>query len=70
MSSVAKRTLPIYTVEVCDDTNPGLSLRLRWRKRIEFRTDENPFAGRRNELTPRQVRKRQRLVRRVKGGKR
>jgi len=38
--------------------------------RIEFRTDENPFAGRRNELTPRQVRKRQRLIRRVKGGKR
>jgi len=29
--------------------------------RVEFRTDENPFAGRRNELTPRQVRKRQRL---------
>jgi len=38
--------------------------------RIEFRTDENPFAGRRNVLTPRQVRKRQRLIRRVKGGKR
>ena len=38
--------------------------------RIEFRTDENPFAGRRNVLTPRQVKKRQRLVRRVKGGKR
>ena len=28
--------------------------------RIEFRTEENPFAGRRNELTPRQQRKRQR----------
>jgi GTP-binding protein len=38
--------------------------------RIEFRTDENPYAGRRNELTPRQVRKRQRLVRRAKGGRR
>ena len=38
--------------------------------RIEFRTDANPFAGRRNELTPRQVRKRQRLIRRSKGGKR
>jgi GTP-binding protein len=38
--------------------------------RVEFRTDENPFAGRRNVLTPRQVRKRQRLIRRVKGGKR
>jgi GTP-binding protein len=37
--------------------------------RIEFRTDENPYAGRRNELTPRQVRKRQRLMRRVKGRK-
>ena len=31
--------------------------------RIEFRTDENPYAGRRNELTPRQVRKRRRLLR-------
>ena len=38
--------------------------------RIEFRTDENPYAGRRNVLTPRQVRKRQRLIRRSKGGKR
>jgi GTP-binding protein len=38
--------------------------------RIEFRTDENPFAGKRNVLTPRQVRKRQRLIRRSKGGKR
>jgi GTP-binding protein len=35
--------------------------------RIEFRTDANPFAGRRNELTPRQRRKRQRLVRHLKG---
>ena len=38
--------------------------------RIEFRTDENPYAGRRNELTARQVRKRRRLIRRSKGGKR
>ncbi len=38
--------------------------------RIEFRTDENPYAGKRNVLTPRQVRKRQRLIRRSKGGKR
>jgi len=38
--------------------------------RVEFRTDENPYAGRRNELTPRQVRKRRRLIRRSKGGKR
>lgn len=31
---------------------------------IEFRSDENPFAGRRNPLTPRQRRKRQRMTRR------
>ncbi|HET7203106.1 MAG TPA: ribosome biogenesis GTPase Der [Steroidobacteraceae bacterium] len=37
--------------------------------RVEFRTDENPFAGRRNELTPRQVRSRKRLMSRVKSGK-
>ena len=37
--------------------------------RIEFRTDENPYAGRRNELTPRQQRKRKRLVRDRKRGK-
>jgi GTP-binding protein len=37
--------------------------------RVEFRTDENPFAGRRNELTPRQVRSRKRLLARVRGGK-
>ena len=37
--------------------------------RVEFRTDENPFAGRRNELTPRQVRSRKRLLARFKGGK-
>jgi GTP-binding protein len=30
--------------------------------RIELRTDENPYAGRRNELTPRQQRKRRRLI--------
>lgn len=30
--------------------------------RIELRTGANPFAGRRNELTPRQVRHRQRMV--------
>ena len=39
--------------------------------RIEFRADENPFAGKRNVLTPRQRRKRERLIRRKhKGGKR
>jgi len=38
--------------------------------RIEFRTDDNPFAGRRNELTPRQVRSKRRMIRHVKGGKR
>jgi GTP-binding protein len=31
--------------------------------RVEFRNEDNPFAGRRNELTPRQRRKRQRLMR-------
>ena len=36
--------------------------------RIEFRTDENPFAGRRNVLTPRQQKKRQRLVKRRRAG--
>lgn len=34
--------------------------------RIELRTGDNPFAGRRNRLTPRQQRKRQRLLRHVK----
>lgn len=37
--------------------------------RIEFRTDENPFAGRRNVLTPRQERKRKRLIGRRKAGR-
>ncbi len=31
--------------------------------RVQFRSEDNPFAGRRNELTPRQRRKRQRLMR-------
>ena len=34
--------------------------------RIEFRSDENPFKGKRNELTPRQQQKRKRLMQRVK----
>jgi len=34
--------------------------------RVEFRADENPFKGRRNPLTPRQVRSRKRLLKRVK----
>jgi len=34
--------------------------------RLEFRTGENPFAGRRNKLTPRQQRKRDRMLRHVK----
>ncbi len=39
--------------------------------RVEFRSDANPFAGKRNVLTPRQRRKRERLIRRKrKGGKR
>jgi len=35
--------------------------------RIEFRTGENPFRGRRNTLTPRQRRRRERLRRHVAG---
>jgi GTP-binding protein len=38
--------------------------------RIEFRTDENPYAGRRNELTPRQIRSKRRVIRHHKAGKR
>ena len=34
--------------------------------RVEFRADENPFKGRRNPLTPRQIHKRKRLMQRVK----
>ena len=34
--------------------------------RIEFRTGDNPFKGRRNKLTPRQQEKRKRLVRHIK----
>ena len=34
--------------------------------RVEFRSDSNPFAGRRNELSDRQRKKRQRLIRHVK----
>lgn len=32
--------------------------------RLELRTGENPFAGRRNKLTPRQQRKRERMIKR------
>jgi len=38
--------------------------------RIEFKGGENPFAGRRNRLTERQIRKRRRLMRHVKKQKR
>ncbi|HEX3846179.1 MAG TPA: ribosome biogenesis GTPase Der [Steroidobacteraceae bacterium] len=34
--------------------------------RVAFRGDENPFAGKRNTLTPRQMRKRRRLIQRNK----
>jgi GTP-binding protein len=34
--------------------------------RIEFRSDDNPFAGKRNPLTPRQRRSKQKLARRAK----
>ena len=37
--------------------------------RIEFRTDANPYAGRRNELTPRQQRKRKRVIGRRRQGR-
>ncbi|MCP5149314.1 MAG: ribosome biogenesis GTPase Der [Ectothiorhodospiraceae bacterium] len=37
--------------------------------RIELRTGENPYQGRRNPLTPRQQRRRARLVRHVKKGR-
>ncbi len=37
--------------------------------RIQLRSDENPFAGKRNPLTPRQQRKRKRLIQRVKKSK-
>ncbi|MGD9387029.1 MAG: ribosome biogenesis GTPase Der [Gammaproteobacteria bacterium] len=37
--------------------------------RIQLRSGENPYAGRRNPLTPRQQRKRQRLLRHVKKGR-
>ena len=37
--------------------------------RIEFKSGENPYAGRRNRLTPRQIRKRERLKRFVRRGK-
>jgi GTP-binding protein len=44
------------------------ALRLRGTPvRVEFRSGSNPFEGRKNPLTPRQVRKRQRLVKFVKG---
>lgn len=34
--------------------------------RIEFKTGENPFKGRKNKLTPRQLAKRKRMVRHIK----
>jgi len=36
--------------------------------RLEFKTGSNPYKGRRNKLTPRQVKRRTRLVRHVKKG--
>ena len=36
--------------------------------RVEFRTDDNPFSGKRNELTPRQTRKRVRLIKNRRAG--
>lgn len=37
--------------------------------RIEFRTGKNPYAGRRNKLTPRQIQRKKRMLRHVKGKK-
>ncbi len=37
--------------------------------RVEFRSDENPFKGKRNPLTPRQQRSRKRLMQRARGRK-
>ncbi|WJW76269.1 ribosome biogenesis GTPase Der [Thiohalobacter sp. IOR34] len=37
--------------------------------RIEFRTGDNPYKDRRNTLTPRQVHKRKRLMKKVKAGR-
>jgi GTP-binding protein len=34
--------------------------------RLEFKTSDNPFAGRRNTLTPRQLDKKKRLMKHVK----
>ncbi len=34
--------------------------------KVEFRTSENPYKNKKNALTPRQVRRRQRLMKRVK----
>lgn len=37
--------------------------------RIQFKEGENPFAGKRNTLTPNQMRKRKRLIKHIKKGK-
>lgn len=37
--------------------------------RIEYKTGKNPYAGRKNTLTPRQVKRKKRLLRHVKGKK-
>ena len=34
--------------------------------RLSFKTDENPYQGRRNKLTPRQQRRRKRLLKHVR----
>jgi hypothetical protein len=36
--------------------------------RVEFRTDDNPYSGKRNELTPRQQGKRVRLIKNRRAG--
>ena len=37
--------------------------------RVEFKTGKNPFEGRRNKLTPRQMQKKKRLMKHIKGRK-
>jgi GTP-binding protein len=37
--------------------------------RLEFRTGDNPFRGRKNKLSPRQVKRRTRLVQHVRKGR-
>jgi GTP-binding protein len=37
--------------------------------KVEFKSGDNPFAGRRNALTPRQVKRRKRVIRHARRGR-